>query len=124
VATQLRTNRANNQICAQCTCFRIDDSRLANGNGNYRIGPLKKKGVYVSRGQILEHNHAVQLSVQTKKLGVCETWRCRQILCSSLAAIARIKGYNRVGLSEQCFGIVRSRLLHAINYFGHRPLAE
>jgi hypothetical protein len=43
VAKQLHMYRALNRSCAQCSCFRIDDRRWANGNGNYfRIGPPKK----------------------------------------------------------------------------------
>jgi nickel-dependent lactate racemase len=36
VAKHLRTHRACTRRSAQCNCFRIDDSRLADGNGNYR----------------------------------------------------------------------------------------
>jgi hypothetical protein len=43
VAKQLHMYRAFSLSCAQCSCFRSDDTRWANGNGNYfRIGPPKK----------------------------------------------------------------------------------
>jgi hypothetical protein len=47
-----------------------------------------------------------------------------QALSKCWAGVAKIMRYKRFGLSEQYFAIVHSRLLHAINYFGHQPLAK
>jgi hypothetical protein len=47
-----------------------------------------------------------------------------QAVSKHWAGIVRLKMYKRFDPSEQYFAIVRSRLLHAINYLGNWPLAE
>jgi hypothetical protein len=66
-------------------------------------------------------------SVSVYVIYVTEAWSLRNLAPQASSEEwlgSDCKNYERFGLSYQYVAIVRSRLLHAINYFGHRLLAE
>jgi hypothetical protein len=144
VAKKLRTCRAFNRSCALCNYLHIDDSRWANGNGKYHVGPLKKtalgavqpahnvlrtlfaqplqprKAVHVK--EVLRHQAHTFLYASTRYLG--QQPGKRVLRSPYVTTHPSIKRYRRFCPLEHYLAIAHSRLLPSNKYLSHRRLAE